>query len=193
LGERRGKASRINALAQSTIQVLKLPAMAKPTSKIELLAANVEAFQSLQILLATRTKAQLVTEFSFPHRDRNVRDVFAHLHEWQQMLFGWYQVGMAGKTPVMPAPGFTWQTTPELNQQIWLKYQSVTLTDVRQKLNRSHNKLQKTIEKHSDNELFTKRYYHWTGSTSLGSYLTSAGWSHYNWALKLLRKFSKQP
>lgn len=166
--------------------------MPKPTTKTALWTANTEAFTGLRDLLASLSKTQLESEFPFSHRDRNVRDVLAHLYEWQQMLFGWYQVGMAGGTPVMPAPGFTWQTTPALNQQIWLRYQTVTLADVRKKLNRSHIKLQKLIEKHSNEELFTKRHFPWTGSTSLGAYLTSAGWSHYNWALKLLRKFAKQ-
>ncbi|MDP1560021.1 MAG: ClbS/DfsB family four-helix bundle protein [Pirellulaceae bacterium] len=157
--------------------------MPKPASKTDLLAGNEDAFRSLSDLLAPLSKTQL---------DRNVRDVLAHLYEWQQMMFQWYQVGMAGGTLVMPAPGFTWQTTPKLNQQIWQSYQSFTLADVRKKLNRSHNKLQKLIEKHSNEELFTKRHYPWTGSTSLGAFLTSAGWSHYNWALKILRKFAKQ-
>lgn len=166
--------------------------MPKPASKTDLLAGNEDAFRNLSDLLAPLSKTQLVAQFSFPHRDRNVRDVLAHLYEWQQMMFEWYQIGMGGGKPVMPALGFTWQTTPELNQQIWQNYQSVTLADVRKKLNRSHNKLQKLIENHSNEELFTKRHYHWTGSTSLGVYLTAAGWSHYNWALKLLRKFAKQ-
>ncbi len=166
--------------------------MPKPASKTDLLEANEDAFQSLRDLLVAFPKTQLAADFSFPHRDRNVRDVLAHLYEWQQMMFGWYQIGMAGGTPVMPAPGFTWQTTPELNQQIWQSYQSVTLADVRKKLSRSHNKLQKLIEEHSNEELFTKRHYPWTGSTSLGVYLTAAGWSHYNWAWKLLHKYKKQ-
>lgn len=166
--------------------------MPKPATKPDLLAANADSFQSLRDLLAALSKTQLAAEFPFPHRDRNVRDVLAHVYEWQQMLFGWYQVGMSGKTPVMPAPGFTWRTTPELNQQIWLKYQTFKCADVCKKLNTSHNQLQQLIKKHSNHELFTKRHYPWTGSTSLGSYLTSAGWSHYNWAWKLLHKYTKQ-
>ena len=43
-----------------------------------------------------------------------------------------------------------------------------------------------------DEELFTKKKYHWTGSTSLGSYLVSATSSHYDWALKLIRKSIKK-
>jgi hypothetical protein len=42
---------------------------------------------------------------------------------------------------------------------------------------------------HTDAELFTKRRYVWTGSTSLGAYLVSATSSHYAWAAKQLRTF----
>jgi hypothetical protein len=47
------------------------------------------------------------------------------------------------------------------------------------------------IEKHSDHELFTKKLYKWTGSTSLGSYLVSNTSSHYTWAYDLIRKWLK--
>ncbi|MBX3417092.1 MAG: ClbS/DfsB family four-helix bundle protein [Pirellulaceae bacterium] len=166
--------------------------MPKPNSKSQLLVANDEAFHTLNELLGSLSPTQLATEFPFAHRDRNVRDVLAHLFEWQQMMFVWYKVGMQDGVPEMPAPGFTWKTTPELNQQIWERCQATSLSNLRGKLKRSHIKLQKLIEAHSNEELFTKRRYPWTGSTSLGSYLTSAGWSHYHWALKLLRKFVKQ-
>lgn len=166
--------------------------MPKPASKQELLAANAEAFENLNRLLDSLEPTEIDQEFPFQHRDRNVRDVLAHLLEWQQMLFGWYKVGMAGRKPEMPAKGFTWKMTPELNLQIWKSYQLSTLTEVRTKLRNSHRKLQKLIEQHSPEELFTKRLYPWTGSTSLGVYLTAAGWSHYQWAFRLLHKFVKQ-
>jgi hypothetical protein len=49
------------------------------------------------------------------------------------------------------------------------------------------------IGKHTDEELFTKKRYGWTGSTSLGAYLVSATSSHYDWALKTLRPLKKLP
>ena len=53
---------------------------------------------------------------------------------------------------------------------------------------KSFEKVFSIIEKHTDEELFTKKKYKWTGSTSLGSYLISATSSHYDWALKLMKK-----
>jgi hypothetical protein len=44
------------------------------------------------------------------------------------------------------------------------------------------------IEAHTDAELFTKKLYPWTGTTSLGAYLISSTSSHYDWAMKKLRQ-----
>ena len=35
------------------------------------------------------------------------------------------------------------------------------------------------------------KYYAWTGTTSLGSYCVSATASHYDWALKKIKKHQK--
>ncbi len=50
---------------------------------------------------------------------------------------------------------------------------------------------QKLIEKHSDVELFEKKRYKWTGTTSLGAYLISSTSSHYDWAIKLIKRSMK--
>jgi hypothetical protein len=44
------------------------------------------------------------------------------------------------------------------------------------------------ITAHTDAELFTKKHYNWTGTTSLGAYFISATSSHYDWAMKKLRQ-----
>lgn len=36
----------------------------------------------------------------------------------------------------------------------------------------------------SNRELFTNKYFKWTGTTSLGSYCVSAISSHYDWPVK---------
>ena len=165
--------------------------MPKPKSKTELLAASAEAYGTLQCLVDGLSECQQHAEFPFSHRDRNVRDVVAHLYAWQKMFLGWYKTGMAGGKPEMPAQGYTWKTTPQLNATIWERYQEVSLEDVRDRLERSHLQLIRLIESHSEQELFERQHYSWTGSTSLGAYLISATSSHYQWANKLLRKYRK--
>lgn len=46
---------------------------------------------------------------------------------------------------------------------------------------------------YNDEDLFTKRRFPWTGSTSVGSFAVSATTSHYDWAAKLIRKSAAAP
>ncbi|MFC1239685.1 ClbS/DfsB family four-helix bundle protein [Treponema vincentii] len=47
-------------------------------------------------------------------------------------------------------------------------------------------------ETFSNEELFTKKVFDWTGTTSLGSYCVSATSSHYDWATKDIKKALKK-
>ena len=48
-------------------------------------------------------------------------DLVGHLAEWQHLFLGWYEDGLRGATPQMPAPGYKWSETPRLNRAIWEK------------------------------------------------------------------------
>ena len=107
------------------------------------------------------------------------------------MTLGWYEVGMKGEKPKMPAEGYTWKTLPDLNKRIQEQYENEELKKVKIMFSDSFQKLQKVINSHSNEELFEKKRYAWTGTTSLGSYLVSAASSHYEWAFKLIKKAKK--
>jgi hypothetical protein len=103
----------------------------------------------------------------------------------------WCSVGMTGGKPEMPAKGYSWKTTPDLNRWIWEKYQEVSLEKAKEHIKSSYYELRKIIEEFSNEELFEKKRYKWTGSTSFGAYLISATSSHYDWAYKLIKKAKK--
>ena len=73
-------------------------------------------------------------------------------------------------------------------RQLVEKYKNVSLKEIKEFLDTSFKKVQKVIVKHSNDELFEKQKFKWTGSTSLGAYIISATSSHYDWALKLIKK-----
>lgn len=98
---------------------------------------------------------------------------------------------MTGVKPCMPADGYTWKTTPALNKWILEQYQEIDLCEAKMLLKSSFNEVQAIIESHSNQELFEKKRYKWTGTTSIGSCFVSATSSHYEWALKLIKKAKK--
>lgn len=165
--------------------------MPRPKSKDELLTESQGNFEKLLALVHSYPKEALKKEFSQGTMNRNIRDVLAHLHHWHKMMLSWYDIGMKGKKPDMPAKGYTWKTLPFLNMKIRETYQDVTLENVQKMILDSHQQVHYIIKKHSNEELFQKKKYPWTGSTSLGAYLISNTSSHYDWAHKVIKRGMK--
>jgi len=165
--------------------------MARPKNKSELLDLSKKYFESIVEFIENLPQAEQNKAFPEGTLNRTIRDVLMHLHHWHLMMLEWYAIGMMGEKPEMPAKGYTWKTTPELNKWIWEKYANTPLTDAKVNFYSSYKNVRRLIEKHSDEELFEKKRYKWTGTTSLGAYLVSATSSHYEWALKLIKKVYK--
>ncbi len=165
--------------------------MPRPKNKEELQNLSEENFIQLNALIDSYSEKEQLKDFIPGTMNRNIRDVLAHLHHWHLMMLDWYQVGMKDQKPDIPAKGYTWKTTPKLNKSIWEKYSNSDLAEIRKLFHQSHKKVRGIINKHSNEELFTKKRYKWTGSTSLGAYLISSTSSHYDWAIKLIRKGKK--
>jgi hypothetical protein len=165
--------------------------MARPKSKSELLSLSEKNHSKLSELIEQLSDIEQQAEFPKGTMNRNIRDVLGHLHHWHKMMLEWYNIGMKGEKPDMPAPGYTWKDTPALNKWIWVQYSGSPLKKMKEMFNQSHQKVMDIIHKHSNEELFTKKKYKWTGTTSLGAYLISSTSSHYDWAYKLIRKARK--
>lgn len=162
--------------------------MARPKCKSELIAQSQSNYNKLINFIDSFTEEERLKNFPEGRLNRNIRDVLAHLHHWHLMMLEWYRVGMSGEKPDMPARGYTWRTVPDLNRTIQKKYCDVDLKVIRDQLDDSYHEIQALIASHSDEELFEKKRYAWTGSTSLGSYFISSSSSHYEWARKLIKK-----
>lgn len=165
--------------------------MARPDSKSTLFAAAHSQYEKLLGLLDTMSEEEQLATFAFEDRDRNCRDVLVHLVEWHAMLLRWVNSNQAGDPqPFLPSP-YNWRTTAALNEELRLRNQDVTFGTAREQLAHSHKAALELISSFSNEELFTKKYFPWTGTTSRGGYCVSATSSHYDWAMKKLRKHRK--
>ena len=125
-------------------------------------------------------------------RDKNVRDVLVHLYEWHCLLLNWIQTNTNGKpAPFLPAP-YNWKTYPQMNVAFWEKHQNTSYTDAEAMLKKTHKGVMAIIETFSNEDLFSKGAFDWTGTTTLGSYCVSATSSHYDWAIKDIKKALKK-
>jgi hypothetical protein len=160
--------------------------MPRPTTKKQLLETMEAEQKALDQLLAGLSPAQMtqpgvVGEWS-------VKDVLAHLLEWQHMVLSWHAAGLKGKVLAIPAEGLNWAQLPELNQHIYEKHRDRPLADIQKKFKTSHKKTLSTIQGLSDKDLFTRGQYEWTKNNTLGTYFVSCTSSHYLWARTHIKK-----
>jgi hypothetical protein len=163
--------------------------MGRPTTKDELLRAASDEFAHLWEVVAVVPAA---------HREGpgaceawSVKDLLAHLDAWHELFLGWEAAGAAGGTPAIPAAGYTWVQTPALNEAIRARCANDEWADVATRLRDSHARVLAVITGYEAEDLFVKKRYAWTGTTSVGSYAVSATSSHYAWASTLIRKWAR--
>ena len=165
--------------------------MSRPTSKEDLLEAAKEELSKIFTLIDSMSEEEQTTTFLFEDRDRNLRDILIHLYEWHQLLLNWVNSNLNGeRKPFIPEP-YNWKTYGQMNIVFWEKHQGTSLNTSIEVLKESHSNVIQLIEKFSNDELFSKKVYPWTGTTTLGSYCVSATSSHYNWAIKKIKKHIK--
>ncbi len=96
--------------------------MPRPKSKKELLDLSQTSYFKLTGFIDPSSEVERLTEFLKGYLNRNSTDVLAHLQQWDLMFMDWYAIGMAEKKPDIPAKGYTWKTSPDLNRKIQEKY-----------------------------------------------------------------------
>ena len=105
--------------------------------------------------------------------------------------FGKIAAARGKPAPFLPAP-YNWKTYPQMNVAFWETHQSTSYTDAEAMLKKTHKEVMALIETFSNEELFSKGAFDWTGTTTLGSYCVSATSSHYDWAFKDIKKALKK-
>lgn len=163
--------------------------MSKPTTKKDLIETAQKERTDLEELLATLTPKQMTQPNMIG--EWAVKDVLAHLIEWEGMVLQWYETGKKGKTPAVPSAEYNWGQLPALNHAIFLKHRDKSLIEIQKNFKASYKKVLKTIENIPEKELFTRHIYPWTNNNLLAAYFISATGSHYRWARTTIRKAIK--
>ena len=179
--------------------------MPRPHTKEDLLKAAQENYDSLMKLIDGLSETELNTPFDFSDqpskkeahwsRDKNVRDVLIHLYEWHQLLLNFPKnnEGVSDKKSAiafLPSE-YSWKTYGAMNQRVWNRHQNTSLDSAKTMFAQSHAAAMKLIEGYTNEELFTKKYFPWTGNAALGDYCVSDTSSHYEWAIKKIKAHKK--
>ena len=171
--------------------------MARATTKADLVTSANGQFEKMWKLIDSMSDEQqnatfgkeMATAGKEAHwsRDKNLRDILVHLYEWHLLLLNWIKVNSSGEhKPFLPEP-YNWKTYPTMNVEFWKKHQHTQLTEAKAKLKESHKDVMALIETFSNEELFAKGVFDWSGTSTLGAYCVSATASHYDWAIKKIK------
>lgn len=171
--------------------------MARPQTKKELLDAAHTQYTKLWSLIDSMSDVErdaplyygsdFVKKEAHWDRDKNLRDVLIHLYEWHRLLLGWINSNQQGdRRPFLPEP-YTWKSYGDMNVEFWRKHQGTSLNDALQSVECSHGQVVDLMGSFTNEELFHRAHFDWTGTATLGSYGVSATSSHCEWAMKKIR------
>lgn len=175
--------------------------MPRPQTKVDLIEAANTNYDKLLKLIDSMTAEELNTDFDFSadtkkkeahwKRDKNLRDILIHLHEWHNLMLEWISANKSGQHKPFLMEGYNWRTYGDMNLIFWQRNQAISSDTALEQLKESHQKIMEEIEKLTNEELFQKNVYDWVGGSTIGSYFISVTSSHYDWAMKKIKAHRK--
>ncbi len=171
--------------------------MARAVNKVELINNANHEYQRLLELINSYERSSLISDFYLSkangkeyhwQRDKNLKDVLIHLYEWHQLLINFVENNEAGRKQAFLIEGYNWKNYHFMNEELRNKHLNTAYDEALSLFMDSHQQVMKIVENYNYEQLFTKGYYQWVGSTSLGSYFISSTSSHYVWAIKKVKK-----
>ncbi|NLU34429.1 MAG: ClbS/DfsB family four-helix bundle protein [Wolinella succinogenes] len=175
--------------------------MPRAMTKLDLLKDAISRFEKLWELIDSMSEKEQVSAFNFGdnfrqkeahwERDKNLRDVLVHLYEWHQLLLHWVESNQRGEAKSFLPEPYNWKTYGKMNMEFWYKHQATPYEEAKKMLYSSHKHVITMIEQLTNEALFTKQHFNWTGTSTLGAYCVSATSSHYDWAMKKIKTHIK--
>lgn len=121
----------------------------------------------------------------------SIKDILAHLVDWEQRFLGWYQAGLRGEIPHTPAPGETWHDLDRLNREIYEENKERALSSVLSDFHSSYTQVLEIIQSMPESEIFDVGHYAWTENANLAAFIMANTANHYRWAKTQIRKWER--
>jgi hypothetical protein len=122
----------------------------------------------------------------------SVKDILAHLVDWERRFLGWYQAGLQGQVPQTPAPGMTWKDLDRLNQMIYEENKDRSLDSILVDFENSYHEVLETVRAIPEEDFYPVGRFAWTGKSNLATYILANTANHYRWAKTQIRKWMRE-
>lgn len=159
-----------------------------PKTREELLtsldAAHSKLLEELQALPFSAENVVCVDEWT-------IRDLLAVRLWWSRAVLRWIKAGRQGKNPAVPAAGFKWNQTPELNKQV-VSESKLPMTSLISELKKVYASILKVLGELDDRELLDVGVFEWAGSHSISRWVSLNMTRQYTTARTLIRRAIKR-
>ena len=146
-------------------------------SKREILEAIRVERQALEAAINPLTEIQMAQP-GVEH-DWSVKDILAHITDWEIRLVAWIEESLVGEVPQRPAPGMTWDDLDLLNQQTYLANKDRPLDAVLTDFHSSYQGAFKTVQALSEDDLVNTQRFAWRDGDPLWHMVAANTWWHY--------------
>ncbi len=109
----------------------------------------------------------------------SVKDLLAHIIDWEQRMLQWINESFSGIVPQRPAPGMTWDDLDKLNQQTYLDNKDRPLDEVISTSEESYSRVLNVIQDLTDEDLFDGSRFAWREGDPLWHMVAANTWWHY--------------
>lgn len=109
----------------------------------------------------------------------SVKDLLAHMIDWEQRMLQWINESFSGIIPQRPAPGMTWDDLDKLNEQTYLDNKDRLLDEVLTASRESYSRALDVILNMTDEDLFDGSRFAWREGDPLWHMVAANTWWHY--------------
>jgi hypothetical protein len=120
----------------------------------------------------------------------SVKDVLAHLADWEARMPGWIAAARRGETVETPESGLTWKQVDVVNQRIYERHRDRRLDEVLAYFRETHDEFMAMVEAMPEDEILERGRYVFTGGSAVYDWLTAYA-AHDLWGKTKLRAWIK--
>lgn len=163
--------------------------MSEEMTKSKALELIRNEWQSLEETLARLSKGQMTQPGV--EGDWSVKDILAHITDWEERMVRWIEEALCGQEPEMPAPGLTWDDLDLLNEQTYQANRGRELADVLTGFRRSYQQSLKAVEGLADEVLTDPQRFEWWDGDPMWRLVAVNTWEHYEEHNETIRNWLK--
>ncbi len=120
--------------------------------------------------------------------DSSIKDVLAHLADWEAHMPVWIKASRRGDPVACPDPGLTWKQLDIMNERIYQAHRDQPLPDVLGYFRSTHDQFMEMVETMPEQEMLAHERHAFVGKDAVYDWLKGYA-NHDLWGKTMIRKW----